>query len=48
MKRFFPDLTDEQREEFNEQVRQDIKNPQYHLYCDMFSPFDPLLTSDAA
>jgi hypothetical protein len=40
MKRFFPDLTDEEREEFNEQVRRDIKNAQYHLYCDMFSLFD--------
>jgi hypothetical protein len=37
MKRFFPELSDEERAEFNEQVRQDIKNPQYHLYCDMYN-----------
>jgi hypothetical protein len=42
MKRFFPDLTDEEREEFNEKVRQDIKNPLYHLYRDMFPHLDPI------
>ena len=34
----FPELTDDQRTEFNQEVIRDLRDPKYHLYCKMYIP----------